>query len=541
MRISKTFIFHALLLVCVCCICYVNTLHHPFIWDDESLIVHNHLLRDWRNIPRFFSGTAWPTDFSNFYRPLQLVSYTVDYFFWQLRPCGYHITSILLHALNGILVYTLLLLVLGHRGASFLGSLFFTVHPVHTEAVTYIAGRADLLVSFFILIFFIVYMVMIRNRSRISLFFLLLFSYGCALLSKEIALVVPCMVLFWHIVLYRKEKRTLLVWSLMSTGCITLIYYMWRIHAGSLEAFDIYAFSFLERLSVATKSFALYCLLVVAPLRLHMEYMIFPPDTFLHPLFIASVLVVICFLVALIVTCRRSKVGTVALVWFMVMVLPVLNLVPLNATFAEHWLYLPLIGLSLGIGAVIKNAKRVLYRNSIMSVIIVCVVLFSVRTVVRNNDWQDPIRFYKQTLRLSPHNIKVLYNLGIAYIKKDKADEALIHFREIVRIVTQEKLMTQGKGAHFLLTRLLTKTYNNMGYAYAIKEDYEKALSCYQQSVRLTPDQKLNHLNMALLYRKMGKREEARDEYAIVLRLDPHDERAQMFLEALDNQELIER
>jgi len=80
-----------------------------------------------------------------------------------------------------------------------------------------------------------------------------------------------------------------------------------------------------------------------------------------------------------------------------------------------------------------------------------------------------------------------------------------------------------------------------MGYAYAMKEAYEKALYCYQKSVQLTPNQELSHLNIALLYRKMGNMEKAREEYKMVLSLDPNNKKAQMGLETLDNQELIQK
>ncbi|MBU1864676.1 MAG: tetratricopeptide repeat protein, partial [Candidatus Omnitrophica bacterium] len=435
----KQKIIHSLLLIGVVVICYVNIVHAPFLWDDESLIVQNTLIRDLKNIPALFSFHAWPTEFQDtFYRPLQMISYMFDYKFWKLHSFGYHITNILLHAGNAVLLYFLLSLLLQQPGAAFVGSIFFAIHPLHTEAISYIAGRADLLVSFFILIIFNIYTRVAYNdrkgRAWYTMFLhivILLCLFSCAVWSKEIALSIPLIILLWHIFLIGNKKKWLLCWSVLGMGCITVGYLILRMHEASVQRFDIYAFSFLERLGVALKAFALYGVLVVAPFQLHMEHLVLPPEQFLSLPFIGSIFFTVLLVILFIYTLKRSKIASVGLLWYTILLFPVLNFIPLNATFSEHWIYLPSIGLSLGCSVVFVGARRMLSKKVLIVIVVLLAMLFSLRTVLRNRDWQDPVSFYTQILRYNPNNVKVLYNLGNIYLKNGRGDEAIKQYEKV--------------------------------------------------------------------------------------------------------------
>ncbi len=544
MLISRINIIHCLFLALLCFICYANSTHNPFIWDDESLIVNNQTLHDWRNISFFFTPNAWPTDFSNFYRPLQLVSYCIDYQVWRLNPFGYHLTNILIHTFNCILLYVLLVLLLHHGWASFIGSMIFTVHPLHVEAVTYISGRADLLAAFFILFFFITYTITAKHfeinerESFVRLSFrviVLIISFLCALGSKESAIIIPLMLIVWHLFLFDIKAKTVLLISFISCGFISLVYGIWRMQGTVFNMFDIYSFSFIERFSVAVKSFALYCALIVAPIGLHMERMIMPPEKYFEISFLFSLLWVLVFIIALVWIIRKSRIASLGLLWFVVMLLPVLNIVPLNATFAEHWMYLPFIGLSIGTGVLILKIKPLIHKNILIWVIVFLVIIFSARTIIRNRDWHDPIHFYEETLRYNPTNIKILYNLGTAHLKAQNAESAINRYRNIISVVAFKPLITKGGGSRLLLRRLLTKVYNNMGNAFVLKEDYEMALNYYGKSLELSPNHELSHLNLAMLYYRTGRIKEAREQFLEVLKLNPHNEKAQLYLERLKN------
>jgi hypothetical protein len=144
---------------------YANTLDNSFfIWDDQNLIVQNGFIRDLSGIPFLFTPDYWQSHpYSGQYRALRTVSFALDYHFWGLNPFGYHLTNVLLHCLNVLLIYWLAFRVLSFAGpriparvpekkdgnfnlyAAFACALLFAAHPVHVESVAWVKNRSDIL------------------------------------------------------------------------------------------------------------------------------------------------------------------------------------------------------------------------------------------------------------------------------------------------------------------------------------------------------------------------------------------------------------
>ena len=115
---------------------YANSLRNCFVWDDNTFIVNNPYLKSYHSVPLFFSEDAWrlsasPMD-SPYYRPLLFLSFFVDHLFWGLNPFGYHLTNLLIHLANVMLVFYLVRLVCGSEDLALFSSLFFAVHPIQT-------------------------------------------------------------------------------------------------------------------------------------------------------------------------------------------------------------------------------------------------------------------------------------------------------------------------------------------------------------------------------------------------------------------------
>src|SRR3989338_1133983 len=178
-------IFAVLSMAALCLILYFNSLWNVFIFDDLHGIMDNLYIKDAHYIPRFFQGfyTSIPEIPKGMFRPLLLLTFSFNYFFSGLHPLGYHIINILIHFLNGALLYLILKSLNRKTDYRLLLSacLLFIAHPINSEAVTYISCRSDLLVTFFILSAFYAF---IKNR-----FFLSALLYFFALLTKETALV----------------------------------------------------------------------------------------------------------------------------------------------------------------------------------------------------------------------------------------------------------------------------------------------------------------------------------------------------------------
>ena len=180
---------------------YANSLNGAFIWDDGHLVEDNLYIRDWAMVPRFFTegmaaGSDAPTLYS-FYRPLQLISYTLDHSVWSLDPRGYHLTNVILHILAALSVFWLVRVLFHDLRLALFTSLLFVVHPVHTEAVSYISGRAEPLVVIFLMTSF-VYHIKTLTQGKPRHYLLMISCYILAVLSKELSLVFPFLLLLYH-------------------------------------------------------------------------------------------------------------------------------------------------------------------------------------------------------------------------------------------------------------------------------------------------------------------------------------------------------
>lgn len=144
--------WHLAVIVVATFLVYTNAFGNAFLWDDIHLIVDNPAIKSWERFPSLWVSDLFPQGVrSYYYRPVQAVTYLVDYQIWGLSPLGYHLTSTLVHGVVALLLYHLASLVLAVPAAALITALLFTIHPIHTEAVTYLSGRSDPLSALFAL------------------------------------------------------------------------------------------------------------------------------------------------------------------------------------------------------------------------------------------------------------------------------------------------------------------------------------------------------------------------------------------------------
>ena len=161
---AKPVTWHLVVIVAAVVVVYLNSFQNTFLWDDRYLIVENPRIKTWSRVPELFSSDLFPQGvLSRYYRPVQAVTYVLDYQVWGLDPLGFHLTNTALHAGVALSLYWFGVLLLANAPAALMGALLFAVHPIHTEAVTYIAGRSDPLAGLFTLLSLIGFL---RQRGR---------------------------------------------------------------------------------------------------------------------------------------------------------------------------------------------------------------------------------------------------------------------------------------------------------------------------------------------------------------------------------------
>lgn len=480
---------------------YANAVHGDFVYDDNDLVRDNHALQhpfDLSALNRNLSAERGMKTF--FFRPLVTFTYAVDHYFWKLDVRGYHLTNILWHVLASLAIYALILQLYRDRLAAFLSALFFTLHPVHTEAVAYISGRADPLCLFFFLLSFILYIRSSENRrpASFSALFMGIF-YGAALLCKEHALIFLPIVGAYSIIF----KKNIKLWPTLLALIITSLYLFIRLEDYRLlGAIHPYKSDLITRLPGVFASFAQYARLLAVPLDLHMEYgMRF--YSWSDPRVLAGLGL---FLSTLGVACvhYRNRMISFPLIWYIGSLVPVSNLFALNASMAEHWLYLPSVGIFMLASFILARRLRSRHRVAAVAVTVALAAAFGFLTVRQNRTWRDAVQFYERTLSFEPDSARMVNNLGTALQERGKIKEAT---------KVMEKAVAMNPQA--------SESQYNLGNLYALEARYAEARACYQKAVTINPKFYLAHYNLGVIAEGLGERDAARKSYTQAVQANP--------------------
>ncbi|MDD5449444.1 MAG: hypothetical protein PHO42_02475, partial [Candidatus Omnitrophica bacterium] len=401
---------------------YANSLNGKFVYDDESLISGNAFIKRWSVISKAFSediGKAAGITYG-FYRPIQIITYAVDYHIWGLNPWGYHLTNIFLHILVSLCVYWFAYLLFCDKTISLLTAVFFVVHPIHTTVVSYISTRAESLYLLFLLISFIFYIKSIREGGALS-FLIMLSSYLLGLCSKENALILPVLLFLYHYTFNEKIR----IKEFLSLSAAAVVYMFIRVTVlKHLMVTADFKSVLLQRIPGFFIAVAEYLRLMFLPFGLHIEYgeRLF---NFSDPKAIFGLAILTAMIFCILRTRKTKGFIFFSLSWFIITLLPVSNLYPLNAYMSENWLYLPSIGffllLAKGLSALYKKAG---FKIFIPLFIIGLITFYSYLTIKQNRYWREPMAFYERTLKYSPYSAKTYNNLGNIYTDIGRKGEA---------------------------------------------------------------------------------------------------------------------
>ena len=340
------------LLVAAVLLAYANVYHDEFLYDDINLIRDNKFLTSWRSIGTLFvthsqqgSGAVDPL-----YRPLQLLLYLFIYQTAGPSTIAFHLLNVGLHALNACLLYTLGTRLRFQRVAVLLAALLWAVHPVNTQAVTYMNGTAELLSGAFLLGSILVLVPGFSPRRVLAACFL----FVAALLSKETAVVFPLLAM--GLLFYQSENRWspviyLKTWPFWLMTALYLLARVTVLNFGGL--FGYYHGAILQdRFYTFLATLPTYLWLFVCPTGLHIDRD-FP---FYTSLWTPPVLTGLAILSALLTgiawkPARRANSLAWGILWAGALFIPVSGiLMPNDVLIAEQWLYLPTMGLALGLG-----------------------------------------------------------------------------------------------------------------------------------------------------------------------------------------------
>ncbi len=513
---------------------YLPSLKNGFVsYDDPVYITGNHIIRSLGL--RFLKGALTETVSSNWH-PLTMLSCAIDYALWGLRPWGYHLTNIILHALNTFLagLLTARLVALYRREysgaalAGFITALLFGLHPLHVESVSWISERKDVLSAFFFLLSALSYLRFSQGDGKWPYYHASLSFFLLALLSKPMAVTLPAALLILDYCPLEKlgpgknnvkpvvEKVPFFALS-AAISAITLL--AQRSVMASLES---YTLSF--RLLIAARAYAFYLYRTVLPVNLA-PYYDRPVQTGFFYVTVALSATALLLLTA-VSFASAKRWAAAAWLYYLVTLLPVIGIVQVGGqTAADRYMYLPSLGpfvlIGAGAASLARRGKKTLYPA--IAALAAVLAVFSVLTVKQEAVWKDTPSLWRHEIEVSPRKVKIAYNsLGAYYSKRGDYGRALDDLNTAISIDPRYML-----------------AYNNRGLVYKELGYYRPAIDDFSVALRLDPDNSLALLNRGDTYAAAADYARAMDDYGAALRLDPknpliHDARGLVYMNGGD-------
>jgi len=372
-----------LLLAIVVLLAYACSLGNGFVLDDESLVVKNPLISSLKNTPEIFTSSLYNS--GQMYRPIQILSYAFDYKTWGLNPFGFHLSNILLHFMNVILVFYLLSLIF--PAVALWVSILFAVHPINVSVVSYISGRADLLVAFFMLLSLIFF-----QRKKIALSLILAIP---AFFCRENSLILFLLIILISFI-SKIKFRYCIPFIFLSLAYPFLRFFVLARTNISLDISMPFMLNVINFINIILN----YLAILILPLKLHMLRSVMFITNWIEPRSIVCILfVVLSFFI--IFKLRKNRLFIFSTLWFIVALLPVFFILDSylwlkRAVMAESWLYLPAIGFFILI-VLIKNKLK-----AIGTILLTLLVIFYMSLTWMNNVyWKSNILAYQNILRNS--------------------------------------------------------------------------------------------------------------------------------------------
>ncbi len=510
----------AVLIIAAGLLAYHNSLGGPFIFDDIESIPEN------PTIQHIGDALFGPNDGQAVQRrPVVNVSLAINYWLGGLEPGGYHIFNLIVHILTGLLLFgivrrTLTLIVKSSTSVALAIALIWVVHPLTTDAVTYVIQRTELLAGLFYLLCLYCGIRSVNSERKIWWYAAATLSCALGMGSKEVVVSAPVIVLLYdRIFLGGSFKKVFQQRWLLYVGLASC----WLIMAGLIphgqEGTVIFGRGAMSLAYAATqfKSISTYLGLCFWPSPLVLDYGYFVSTTFEQILPYA--ILIIALLAATAWSLRyRPRIGFLGLCFFSILA-PSSSFVPLlRQMTAEKRMYLPLAAvIVLVVICIYSVGKYVLSRlvnsndrrktlGTIMGwalVGIVVVVLGKV-TIERNWDYRSEFSIWDDTVSKKPDNYRAYVSRGVAHFNKGREELAIGDFEQAIK----------WNPNYFL-------AYNSRGFAYESMGKYELAIADFTKTIELKPSFTPAHANRGLAYSKMGKQELAIQDFSRAIELNP--------------------
>jgi Flp pilus assembly protein TadD len=523
---KKAIVYQAILVLTFAIIgflTYSNTLNAPFVFDDESNITNNPNIR----LTSFSLSGIFSACFESrsSRRPVSNFTFALNYYFGRYNPTGYHYVNIIIHIITGVFLYHFVKETLRtpalkgkysrHRTIAFFAAIVWFVHPVQTQAITYIVQRMTSMASMFFVLSLLLY---VNGRlARLAggrswpyfagscLASLLAFS------SKEITATLPVFILIYEWYFFQSldtqwlKRRWPYAAGIAAIFAILALLYMGPHPIDRISAtYQRWGFTATERVLTQFRIVVHYISLLVYPhpARLNLDYDFPLSNSLINP---ASTLICFLAIVALVgaavYEAKKQPLLSFCILWFFGNLIIESSVIALELVF-EHRLYLPSMMVSV---AAVAVAGRFIKLGWIrMGIFCTMVILLCSWTYERNIVWVDAATLWKDCVDKSPNKPRPYNNLAIILREEGQIDESIAYLQKALEL----------KPNH-------TDAHNNLALAMQLKGDLEQAVEHYFLALQTRPDDAKTHNNLGIALTKLGKFDDALGYFQTASELEP--------------------
>lgn len=520
--------------------------------DDKQYLINNSLVQHpgWASAGRFFTEVLSPSTVNGYYQPLAMISLMLDYAMGG-RPNNltlFHLTNIILHILNTLLIFLLIYLLFKKVWSAFTVAILFGIHPMTVEALCWISERKALLAAFFVLLALVLYLLYIDKKKKGFLWAAVL-AFVPALLSKPTSLPLPLLLIlldYWPLQRFNKkavlEKIPFFLLAMISAA----ITYISQANMSGL-ALPAAKRSLWQTLLVICHNIFFYISKIFLPINLSPHYPVPNPLAISHPEILAGVIFTVILITLCVISLRKGRALFTGLMFFLIAIFPALGIIEFTTVLTlDNYAYLPFVGFLIILAWLLNllypklaGERRVQYCKTgflVFVSMVVCLEIFATWSYLAK--WQNTGTLCKYMIGLAPREAVIYGLLGEFDVDHGKFDEGIQMCTQSIALDPKSAAAAYfDRGTAYynekrypealadlkqaiLINPAMAEAYCNYGALMFAQQDFDKAIAMFNKAAQLAPSA-ITYFNLAKAYQQKKNFSEALGNFKKALTMNP--------------------
>ncbi len=518
-----------------------------FVQFDDGVYVANNT-RLWDGFSWDDVGWAFSTTYFGNWHPLVWLSYMADAWVFGKNPGGFHLTNIVLHTANVVLLFVFLSRTTGAVGKSAFVAAVFAVHPLHVESVAWVSSRKDVLSTLFGIVALICYCEYSRSR-RPKWYLATLMTFICSLMSKQMLVTLPFVMLLmdaWPLnrlraepaVIPRSRKCLILEKSpfFVITAMMCVVAYFGQQSGGGTQMIAEVPLG--PRILNAVLAYGLYLARTIWPWNLAVFYP-HPGEALSMPAVAISAMAILAISLATVKLYRRHPYVLVGWLWFLGTLIPVIGLVQIGRQqLADRYMYFPMIGILMAVTWLAAEWPRRRIWKEILLPKLACVLVavLAIAGWLQTGYWKDSETLFTRAIDVTENNSLMHFNLGRTLHENRQSNAAIAHYRRAIEIdpnyakphsswavaLAEQKIFVEAR-KHFqraveLEPRMLA-AHTGLGNIELALRNYDAAVKHFHDAIAINSRHANAHYNLGLALHQQENYDKALAEFDLAARL----------------------